>query len=146
MDSGKRNFISPSMKAIFPVLLFLLGSFTGFKANAYGNGWTIVQPSIDSRIIYVSSSSGKDNTGKVYGADDITNLETPGKIRPFKTLKYALSKMRAGYPDIMLLKRGDEWTIEKEMFLRGGRSPDEKMTIMAYGSGDRRPRKPRDNG
>ena len=57
---------------------------------------------------------------------------------PVKTIAKAYTLMRDGYPDHMLLLRGDVW--ENEDFGRwklSGRSESEPMLIGAYGEGDR---------
>ena len=91
------------------------------------NGWTILTPSIDSRVIYVSSSSGDDsNDGLSVGA-------------PKKTLSNAVGKLRDGYPDQLRLKRGDRWAGEtlQSVRLLSGRSFDERLVVGAYGDGPR---------
>lgn len=90
-------------------------------------GWTVVTPSDDSRIIYVSASQGSDsNSGFSTAA-------------PVKTLKYATSLMRANKPDHLLLKRGDTWHGESfdSWTGGGGRSAKEPKVIGTYGSGAR---------
>lgn len=95
------------------------------NVEASESDWVLIKPAKDSRIIYVSSSSGRDILGKVYDSTEIRDLENPGKIRAFKSLKVAAGKLRAGYPDVLLLKRGDVWILEETLYLRGGRSADE---------------------
>ena len=62
------------------------------------NGWTLLTPSADSRLIYVSSSSGLDTNS---GLTEAT---------PLKTIRFARSKIRSGFADWMLLKCGDTFT------------------------------------
>src|SRR5262249_55910785 len=90
------------------------------------NGWTVFSPSADTRIVYVSSSTGKDtNTGLSPNA-------------PVKTIAKALSRVRHGRPDWLLLKRGDVWTNEVFGYPKlAGRSASEPMLISSYGSGAR---------
>jgi hypothetical protein len=91
------------------------------------NGWTMVTPSGDSRIIYVSFSTGNDSTGVL---NDINH--------PYKTIAKANTLRRQGYPDWVLLKCGDIWY---ESFGQqdnlGGRSATEPMLFSSYGSGAR---------
>src|SRR4051812_3980961 len=61
------------------------------------NGWTVVTPSADTRIIYVSSSQGND-------ANDGLSAATPVKTLVRGT---AIMRTRTGFPDWLLLKRGD---------------------------------------
>lgn len=89
-------------------------------------GWTVVTPSADSRIVYVSSSAGSD-TNSGLSAD-----------APVKTLARAQSLMRANMPDHLLLKRGDTWNNENfANWDKGGRNDQEPMLIGAYGTGER---------
>lgn len=90
-------------------------------------GWTTVTPSSDSRIVYVSSSTGND-------ANDGLSEATPKA-----TIAAAKSLLRDGMPDHLLLKRGDTWTITSSISFSklDGRSADDPILIGAYGSGDR---------
>lgn len=94
--------------------------------DAKGFEWTDITPSPDTRKVFVSSSMGDDANSGLYA-----NL-------PVKTLDKAYTLMRDGYPDHMLLLRGDIW--ENEDFGRwklSGRSKAEPMLIGAYGEGAR---------
>ncbi len=91
------------------------------------NGWTIIKPSADSKIIYVSSTEGNDsNIG-----------ESPEY--PVATIEKAKELVRNGYPDHILLKRGDEWILNEGLGdFYSGRSAVEPMVVGYYGeSGDR---------
>jgi len=107
------------------------------------DGWSILTPSADSQLIYVSSSEGDDATAKAYlpadaeiGADPFAPA---GAIFPYATIDAALAQVRAGYPDYILLKRGDSWDRSSSIWLRAGRSVAEKAVLAAYGSGSDRP-------
>ena len=94
------------------------------------DGWTQITPSEDSRIIYVSSSTGDDS-------NDGLSEETP-----VRTLAKAASLMRNGYPDHMLLKCGDVWDGADARlggFYRffNGRSESEPAVLSYYGTGSR---------
>lgn len=91
------------------------------------NGWTIITPSSDSRIIYVSYSQGDNNNDGL----------SPSS--PKKTIEAADALMRDGYPDHMLLKRGDTWPDFGGLGRwKNGRSSSEPIVISYYGeSGDR---------
>ena len=91
------------------------------------NGWTTMDPSSDSRIIYVSSSDGDDS------ADGLTP-ETA-----IATLDRGIEMLRDGYPDWMLLRRGDSWEGTLALSDISGRSPDERMVIASYGDSLERP-------
>ena len=118
--------------------LDLYGFILGLKQVAYrtylpnqlpldGQGWTIINPSSDSRVIYVSYSEGEDDHD---GLSEAT---------PKKTIEAANALMRDGYPDHMLLKRGDTWPDFAGLGRwKNGRSASEPIVISYYGeSGDR---------
>lgn len=100
------------------LLLLLLSPFV---VHAAETGWSEFKPSIDSKIIYVSSS-GKD-----------TN---PGTITlPVKTASHAVTLTKDGHPDQILFKRGDTfWGYPKGL---NGRSGSEPFVMGAYGVGER---------
>ena len=88
------------------------------------DGWTVVTPASDSRLIHVSSSTGND-----------ANPGTASK--PIKTLGKAKSLLRNLSADQVLLKRGDTWTGGFLDLTVSGRSASEPILIGAYGSGAR---------
>jgi len=98
------------------------------KGERDGKGfeWTVVEPSPDTRLVFVSASAGDDENSGLYA-----NL-------PVRTIEKGKSLLRDGYPDHLLLKRGDVW--EDESFGRwklSGRSSEEPMVVGAYGEGAR---------
>ncbi len=99
------------------------------EENEENNGFSIFEPSSDSKIIYVSSSDGDDN-------NDGLSAENP-----CKTIQEGIKKMRGGYPDHLLLKRGDIWTLGKHELdgLTSGRSKDEPTVFSYYGHSGPRP-------
>ncbi len=99
------------------------------------NGWTVFTPSTDTRIIYVSNGSGNDtNDGR-------------SERTPVKTIAKGLSLLRNGYPDWLLLKKGDTWTNEVFGWIRqSGRSARNPILISSYGKGSRPLIKTRFNG
>ncbi len=116
------------------------------------DGWTIIEPSSDSRIIYVSESEGDDKLAEYYKMDEL-NSDDPRKpdlsdnIKPFRTISAALNKARDGYPDWVLFKKGDVWNGEYEpddiddpntsciRIDNSGRSLEESRVISSYGYG-----------
>jgi hypothetical protein len=97
----------------------------GVYGDNSATGYTSFTASGDSRIVYVSQSGGNDaNDGLSTGA-------------PLKTLAAGLALLRSGFPDWLLLKKGDTWTDEKFGYpgLTGGRSATEPMVFGAYGTG-----------
>ena len=91
-----------------------------------GDGWTVVVPSADTLIIYVSSSTGNDTNNGLSAA------------APVKTIAKGYSLLRRGMPDELLLKRGDTFSdVLNWAWDKSGRSINEPMLISAYGIGFR---------
>jgi len=91
-------------------------------------GWTVFSRIADTRVIYVSSSRGNDSNDGLR------------ETRPKKTLGAAYALLRDGYPDHMLLKKGDTWDTGLPALSKSGRSQSEKMLIGTWGTGSQRPR------
>jgi hypothetical protein len=102
-------------------------------------GWTLLSPSQDSRIVYVSSSRGSDATGVVYHRDSAAVGSDPfhpaGDIQPFESVSAALDETRSGYPDWVLFKKGDVWY--SSCSAKNGRATDEMFLVSSYGTGER---------
>lgn len=97
-------------------------------------GWTPLLPSNDSRIVYVSASDPSNcrsySVGEV-GLNPVNPGITPGTCR---TLEAAYALVRNGFPDWVLVKRGDVISLSDTLFWeRNGRSVSEKMVLGAYG-------------
>lgn len=90
-----------------------------------GAGWTELVKSPDTRVIYVSSSQGSDSNSGLT------------KDRPVRTIAKGKSLVRMGYPDWLLLKRGDAWVETFGGWQPYGRSEAERMVVGAYGEGPR---------
>ena len=97
-------------------------------------GWTVITPSADSRIVYVSNSEGSD-------ANDGLSASSPKK-----TITAGNALLRDGYPDHLLLKRGDVFPAEPDLghnallsYWKSGRGAGEPMVFSAYGSPGPRP-------
>lgn len=102
-----------------------LGARLLLSVSVAPNGYTLIQPSADSRVIYVSSSQGNDaNTG--------TSANSP-----VKTIAMGKSLLRYGMPDQLLLKRGDTFNESFGTVRLTGRSATEPQVIGAYGTGAR---------
>jgi hypothetical protein len=100
------------------------------------NGWTVFEKSADTRIIYVSNSTGNDTNDGL----------TPNTAK--KTIGAGMALMRTGFPDWLLLKRGDTWTAagdpSGEVFgggwtLGGPDNPLTPIIVATYGSSIQRP-------
>jgi len=103
------------------------------------SGWSIITPSEDSRLIYVSSSLGDDETAEFYAPRDILDIQNPVKIKPYKTIHAAIAQSRQGFPDWILLRRGDQWEVAERAELKAGRSVDERSVFTSYGQSPDRP-------
>lgn len=93
-------------------------------------GWSLLPPAADARTVYVSSSTGNDANSGLSEADPVASWGA------------GESKLRAGFPDRMLLKRGDTFgggaiSSYRLRFVGRGRSASEPMVIGAYGDGPR---------
>ena len=100
--------------------------FTASHVSQDPGGWTTVTPSADSRLIYVSSSTGNDSTGN------------GSQAKPYASIDKAVTMIRTGYPDWILLKCGDVFHGQfGTLSAGGGRSADEPMVFTSYGTGAR---------
>jgi len=103
------------------------------------SGWTIFKPSDDSRIMYVDAG-GNDTTATIYDDDDSAVGTDPfnpiGSINAFATYAAALKQAREGYPDWILFKRGDTFTMSAIYAIvpTSGRSATEPALTGAYGA------------
>ena len=121
--------------------------FTGLPLT--DDGWTDFRFMIreqnlyqDARVVFVSNSEGNDGTGNVYSITDITfdsngMFQPAGPVNAFKSIDVAYNNIRKGYPDILLLKRGDEWSTGLGGYAKSGRNLTERHIIASYGTGDR---------
>ncbi|MDA8018036.1 MAG: hypothetical protein MPN21_11370, partial [Thermoanaerobaculia bacterium] len=91
------------------------------------NGWTDLTPSPDSRLIYVSSSTGNDNNDGL----------SPGS--PKETVASARALLRHGFPDWLLLRKGDIFDEGLGHIRTSGRSWTEPQVWTSYGGGSTRP-------
>jgi hypothetical protein len=91
-------------------------------------GWSGLKASADTRMIYVSSSSGNDSN---------TGLSPNGAVR---TASRGYALLRNGHPDWLLFKAGDTFTggvSGGSAWDKSGSSAAEPMVVGAYGSGPR---------
>jgi hypothetical protein len=86
------------------------------------DGWTNVQPSSDSKLIYVSPAGNDTNPGTI--------------DRPVKSAAKAQSILRDGYPDWVLFARGGDFGAIG-VWTKSGRSLREPMVVTSYGEGPR---------
>lgn len=89
--------------------------------------WTLLEPSPETRMIYVSSSMGSDaNSG-------LSRTQPKASIAAGKAL------MRDGHPDWLLLHRGDTWAGSFGQWTVSGRSETEPAVVTTYGTAELRP-------
>lgn len=82
-------------------------------------------PSVDSKVIYISYSTGDDAND---GLSEVTSK---------KTIAAGYALLRTDFPDHLLLKKGDTWVETLGTWKKCGRSPTEPMVIGSYGTGQR---------
>jgi hypothetical protein len=116
-------------------------SSTGLPLNA--EGWTVFTPTLGTGscsagtytgtcIVYVSSSQGNDST-----CEPVAPPVNESGVTPCATLLHAETLIRNGYPDWMLLKRGDTWVGQSFSDISNklnGPSPQEPILISSYGT------------
>jgi hypothetical protein len=94
----------------------------GAKLDA--NGWPIFARQYNTRVIYISSSTGNDSN---------TGLSPEMAVA---TIAKGQSFLRNGYPDHLLLKAGDTFVGQSFGYVRvSGRSATAPMVIGTYGTG-----------
>jgi PKD domain len=126
-NAKKRKFCLPKWRSESPAMIEPLEPRISLSVTTTSDGWTNIQPSADSRVVYVSSSSGSDlNNGLSNAA-------------PVKTIAKAKTLMRSGRPDWMLLKRGDAWYESLGIWGISGRSTYEPAVVSSYGTSTVRP-------
>lgn len=91
-------------------------------------GWTVLEPSVDTRFIFVSSSDGNDSNSGYSPSQAVRSLE------------HAKGLLRDGSADWMLLKRGDVWHEGIGTIEISGRSAEERLVFSSYGESDERPK------
>lgn len=129
----------PEVRYDFPLLPLTSSGWTDFEDLLTNEGYQT------ARVVFVSND-GNDNTAQIYGISKVTfdsngMFQPVGTVQPFATITAAYANMRGGYPDILLLNRGDEWT---ESFdtdgigrVKSGSSFNERHIIASYGTGVR---------
>ena len=147
----------------WPVKLIELGTLAGYVSPQYASGipdpppgqyfhefvgdiysppppvFTPIQASFDTRKIYLSHELGDNNF------NGLAPTPQGGNVGPKKTADAAFSLMRQGYPDHVLIRRGEiesgrpKWWDIRHFSVanvtRGGRSDVERSVIGWYGTG-----------
>ena len=91
------------------------------------DGWSILEPAPDSRVVYVSSSTGDDSNSGLM------------EQSPKRTIAAGYALLRHGRPDWLLLKRGDVFPEPLGHWRKAGRSAGEPIVVSAYGGAGSRP-------
>ncbi|MEO6710734.1 MAG: right-handed parallel beta-helix repeat-containing protein [Planctomycetota bacterium] len=99
---------------------------TSPTAIAPAAGWTSFPASADTRTVYVSASGNDENDGL-------------SRTKPKRTLASAVSRLRHGFPDWLLLERGSAWHESLGRWKLSGRSAGEPMLISSFGESPKRP-------
>ena len=97
------------------------------------NGWSIIKPDSETRIVYVSSSEGSDSLARPYMSSEVNEPFNPANVQPYKTVEKAYEQIRDGKPDWILFKKGDTFELEKTLWLKTGKSHDAHIVFGAYG-------------
>jgi hypothetical protein len=116
--------------------LYLVCLLHAWAAGAFtvgSDGWTVLTPRPDSLVIYVSSSGGNNSNAGTSAA------------APVRTIAEGMLRLRSGFPDHLLLKRGDVWNEAFGFWSKSGRSAAEPMVVASYGPSPARPRVIADN-
>ncbi|MDA8020740.1 MAG: right-handed parallel beta-helix repeat-containing protein [Thermoanaerobaculia bacterium] len=125
-----------SFRSLQLSLAFLLLCTTATQADlppwlGSADGWTefteVTSGPRTTRTIYVSSSQGSDSNDGLSSAT------------PKATLAAGMSLVRDGYPDRLLLRRGDVWEDQRFSINRSGLSPEGPLRIASYGTAAARP-------
>ncbi|MCF3649116.1 Ig-like domain-containing protein [Synoicihabitans lomoniglobus] len=121
--------VNPLCKVGIAIAIFL--SLTIHLFGGIGTidsaGWTVLTPSGDSRQIYVSSSGGDDDNDGLSEASALATIDAADAL------------IRDGYPDWILLKRGDTFAQPNLGRWKNGRSAEEPMVLTYYGDSGPRP-------
>jgi hypothetical protein len=92
---------------------------TYFAVLTDAQGWTVVTPAADTRQVYVSAAGNDANDG----SSPATAVATIGRGRQL---------VRSGFPDQLLLRRGDAFNQALNTWTASGRSAAEPLVIASY--------------
>jgi hypothetical protein len=107
------------------IFIFLFPILINAEVSQDANGWTVVTPSADTRVIYVSSSTGNDTNDGI------------SQTYPVRTISRAEELVRDSCPDWILLRGGDVWDEPIPYWSKSGRGENEPVLISSYGTGPR---------
>lgn len=131
------NYVSASVICYFSASLCVNAQ----QVPVDNSGWSVIRPSADSRLIYVSTA-GDDAVGEPYTLKDIgADPRNPSNtVKAYRTIDAAAKQLRADSPDWLLLRRGDTWSQTILLnFFGAGKSDTERKVITYYGAAGGRP-------
>ncbi len=97
------------------------------------DGWSIIKPDIETKIVYVSSSEGDDSSGQTYNGVGMDDPFNPGTVKAYKTIEKAYAQTRSDKPDWILLKKDDKFTLNNILWLKSGKSQSAHFVFGSYG-------------
>ena len=128
MNTFLNRFVLAGFLAV--CALFFFSPIVRAAVTTDALGWTVITPSSDSIIVYVSNAGSDSNDGL-----------TPATAKA--TIAGANALMRDGYPDHMRLRRGDTFVsnlaVGSARQWKSGRSAAEPIVMESYGSTGARP-------
>jgi len=89
-------------------------------------GWTVLTPSADTHRVYLSTAGNDANDGL-------------SEQSPKATIAAAKAQLRPGFPDWLLIRRGDTFNGPFGEWQLSGRSSSEPVVVTTYGVGSTRP-------
>ncbi|MDD4225869.1 MAG: PKD domain-containing protein [Mariniphaga sp.] len=142
MNTFRTNLQTRSEMKVSLIITFLFSLLFFTSQAGIGetdeHGWTVLLPAANTRIYYVDATLGNDATARYYEASSFTDVRNPGEVNAYKTITAATNAAREGYPDWILLKRGEEWKNESLGRFRSGQNANNPIIISYYGTtGDR---------
>jgi hypothetical protein len=120
---GRHNADGAAKNAPIQNVFETLEGRTMMSVSMDAQGWTVVTPESDSRVIYISNSGGSDSNSGLSANS------------PVKSLSKGESLLRDNSADQLLLKRGDTWHEDFGTWDKSGRNDDEPILLGNYGSG-----------
>ncbi len=134
-----KGFFNVSISALVLLICLHANNLYAGIGDLTVNGWTILRPSANTRIFYVDATNGDDATAQYLEAYSTAEYRNPVSVKAYKTIKAAAAAVRDGYPDWILLKRGETWTDEFLDDFKSGLNAEEPIVISYYGNSGERP-------
>ena len=97
------------------------------------NGWSIVEPSATSRIVYLSPT-GNDGTAQIYGSGDFPDFRSPSSVNAYADIETAYAQLRPGEDDFLCIEYGMQIDRGATLLLTHGKSYANRQVICGYGN------------